>query len=94
MVHVTFIHHGLSLPLSAFTRGVLTHYGLQVHHLTPSGVLHLSCFVTLCECFLGVLPHFGLWKHFFKVVPHLKEGRVPACGVAVIQPRPGSMYFE
>lgn len=59
-MHTTFIHRGLRLPLSTFTRGILTHYGLQLHHLTPSGVLHLSCFVTLCECFLGVLPYFGL----------------------------------
>lgn len=72
----------------------MTNYELQLHHLTPSGVLHLSCFVTLCECFLGVLPHFNLFRYLFEVVPLLKEGNVPACGGAVIRPRPDSGYFE
>lgn len=94
VVHVAFIHRGLCFPLSSFVRGILTHYGLQLHHLTPSGVLHLSCFVTLCECFLGIFPHFDLFRYFFKVVPRLKEGKVPSCGGAIICPRPDSNYFE
>jgi hypothetical protein len=44
-----------------------TVYGLELHHLTPSGggVLHIAAFVTLCEAYLGIDPEFDLWKYFF-----------------------------
>jgi hypothetical protein len=28
--------------------------------LTPSGILHMAAFVTLCE------PHFDMWNYFFR----------------------------
>lgn len=46
------------------------------------------------SAFSGSSPHFGLWKYFFEVVPRLKGGKIPACGGAVIQPRPNSGYFD
>lgn len=94
VVHTSFLPRGLSLPLNSFARGILTYYGLQLHHLTPNGVLHLACYITLCECFLGMAPHFGLWRYFFEVLPRRENGRIPDCGGATIQPRPGSGYFE
>jgi hypothetical protein len=33
---------------------------LELHHLTPSGILHIAAFVTLCEAFMGIEPHFDL----------------------------------
>jgi hypothetical protein len=33
---------------------------VQLHQLTPNSVLHIACFVTLCESFLGTEPHFLL----------------------------------
>lgn len=89
-----FLFRGLRFPLSAFARGILTHYRLQLHHLTPSGVLHLSYFMSLCECFLGVRPHLSLFQYFFKVVPFLKGGKIPSCGGAILQPCLGSGYFD
>jgi hypothetical protein len=35
-------------------------YGVQLHHLTPNSLLHIACFITLCESFLGIEPHFIL----------------------------------
>ncbi|KAK1660270.1 hypothetical protein QYE76_048429 [Lolium multiflorum] len=34
----------------------------RLHHLTPNSILHVSIFITLCECFLGVQPNWALWK--------------------------------
>ncbi|KAK1679667.1 hypothetical protein QYE76_040515 [Lolium multiflorum] len=34
-------------------------------NLTPNSILHVV--VTLCEAFLGIEPHFGLWKKIFYV---------------------------
>jgi hypothetical protein len=28
--------------------------------LTPSRVLHIAAFVTLCEAYMGIEPHFNL----------------------------------
>ncbi|KAK1678078.1 hypothetical protein QYE76_038926 [Lolium multiflorum] len=65
---VTFIDHlirGLSAPIHEFLRGILFVYGIQLHQLTPNSLLHISIFITLCECFLGTHPHWGLWKRIF-----------------------------
>ena len=61
----SFMQRGLSLPVHGFLRGLLHVYGLQLHDLTPNSILQITCFITLCECFLGVFPHWGLWKYLF-----------------------------
>jgi hypothetical protein len=33
---------------------------VQLHQLTPNSLLHIACFVTLYESFLGIEPHFLL----------------------------------
>ena len=40
-----------------------------MHHLTPQSILHLYIFTHFCEAFLGILPHFHLFQHFFTLVP-------------------------
>ena len=45
-----------------FVRGLLYAYGVQIHDLIPNGVLSIAGFIVLCECFLGVAPHWALWK--------------------------------
>ena len=52
---------GLGFPISDFFLGLLHHWGVQVHHLTPNSILHISIFVHLCESFLGIEPHFDLF---------------------------------
>jgi hypothetical protein len=44
---------------------LLQFYVLELHHLAPSGVLHIAAFLTLCEAYMGIEPHFALWNHFF-----------------------------
>jgi hypothetical protein len=64
---VTFIDHllrGLSTPIHEFLRGLLFVYGVQLHHLTPNSILHISIFITLCECLLVTHPHWGLGEEF------------------------------
>ncbi|KAK1617083.1 hypothetical protein QYE76_022600 [Lolium multiflorum] len=64
---VSFVDHlirGLSAPIHPFLRGLLFVYGLQLHHLTPNSILHISIFITL-EAFLGVHPNWALWKRIF-----------------------------
>jgi hypothetical protein len=48
-------------------RSLLQFYGLELHHLNPSGILHILAFVILCEAYMGIEPHFNLWNYFFRV---------------------------
>jgi hypothetical protein len=40
-------------------------YGIQLHDLNPNTILHIACFITLCECFLGIDPYWALWCRIF-----------------------------
>ena len=72
---VPYLIRGLGFPIHPFLRGLLEFYGLQLHHLTPASILHIVGFVALCELFLGIEPHFALWKRLFCLVPVLTRGR-------------------
>ena len=52
VMFMAFVVRGLSLPAHEFLRGLLFIYDIQLHHLTPNSILHIACFITLCECFL------------------------------------------
>ena len=71
---VPYLIRGLGFPIHPFLRGLLEFYGLQLHHLTPASILHIAGFVALCELFLGIEPHFALWKRLFCLVPALTRG--------------------
>ncbi|KAK1606146.1 hypothetical protein QYE76_029819 [Lolium multiflorum] len=50
----------IRLPAHEFLRCLLFFYGIQLWQLTPNSILHLSIFITVCEAFLGIDPHWGL----------------------------------
>ena len=84
---VVFMSHflrGLGFPMDPFVRGLLFYYGLEFHDLAPESILHISSFIVVCEAFLRVTPHFGLWLKTFGVEPKMIEGRHAECGGAVI----------
>ena len=60
------------------------YYGLDFHDLAPNFVLHISAFIVVCEAFLRITPHFGLWLKTFNVKPKMIKGRHAECGGAVI----------
>jgi hypothetical protein len=78
----TFHERCLQLTTHDFLRWLLIYYGLELHHLTQGGVLHIAAFIMLCEAFLGILPHFGLWKYFFYV--HVEVGPLPLIGGVIL----------
>ena len=57
VMFVDYVNRELSLLIHPFLRGLLYAYGLQLHHLAPNSIMHIACFFTLCECYLGVFPH-------------------------------------
>jgi hypothetical protein len=64
---IPFLICSLGFLIHPFFRGLLHFYCLQIHHLSPNSILHIACFITLCEAFLNVEPHFGLWRKYFQV---------------------------
>ena len=67
---VSFAHfheHGFVTPAHRFLRGLLHYYKIEVQHLNPNGIQHMAAFVALCEGFLGISPHFDLWRYFFAI---------------------------
>ena len=74
---VVFVSHflqGLGLSLDPFVRGLMFFYGLDFHDLAPDSILHISSFIFVCEVFLHVTPHFGLWLKTFNVKPKMING--------------------
>ena len=68
VVSFTIFHErGFAIPAHRFLRGLLDYYDVELHHLTPNGVQHMAAFVALCEGFLGIDPHFDLWRYFFTI---------------------------
>jgi hypothetical protein len=53
-------------PSHRFLCLLLQFYDLKLHHMTPSGILHIAAFMTLCEAYVGIEPHFDLWNYFFR----------------------------
>jgi hypothetical protein len=69
---VTFYHFaewGLALPSCSFFRGLLYFYGLELHHLNPNSICHIAIFIHFCEAFLGIEPHWDLFRFLFRVKP-------------------------
>jgi hypothetical protein len=74
VVYVPFLIRRLGLPISPFFRGLLDFYEFNLTHLNPNSILQISIFIHLCEAFLGILPHFGLWKYLYHCRPRMVGG--------------------
>jgi hypothetical protein len=94
VMFLAFLLRDLSLPTHEFLRGLLFLYGVQLHQLTPNSVLHIACFITLCESFLGIEPHFLLWKFLFRLCPSVALSKKPELGGAVVSIHVESQYLE
>jgi hypothetical protein len=64
-----FAERGLSLPASDFFKGLMGYYGIEYLNLNPNGIFHTVVFVHFCEAFLGIKPHWILFRKFFRVKP-------------------------
>jgi hypothetical protein len=82
-----FVERGLSLPASEFFKGLLEYYGIEYLNLNPNGMFHTSVFVHFCEAFLGIKPHWVLFRKFFRVKPQPSANNPRVVGGAGIQMR-------
>jgi hypothetical protein len=67
VIFASFFERGFNLPAGDFFRGLLYYYGLELVHLVPNSITVVSTFIHFCEAYLGISPHFLLWRYFFCV---------------------------
>jgi hypothetical protein len=77
VMFLDFLLRGLSLPAHEFLRGLLFVYSMQLHQLMPNSILHIACFINLCESFLRIDPHWVLWKFLFRLRPSILLAKNP-----------------
>ena len=39
------------------------HYGVELQHFSPNAITAAVVFATVCEGYLGMMPHWDLWLH-------------------------------
>ncbi|KAK1603915.1 hypothetical protein QYE76_027588 [Lolium multiflorum] len=64
------------------------------YRLTPNSILHVSIFITLCECFLGVQPNWAMWKRIFCLRRNGSHNIAYNIGGVVICVRSDVEYFD
>jgi hypothetical protein len=94
VMFLTFLFCSLSLPTHELLRGLLFVYGVQLHQLTPNSLLHIACFITLCEAFLGIDPHWVFWKYLFRLRPSGSLAEIPELAGPIISVRSESQYLD
>jgi hypothetical protein len=82
-----FAERGLALPASDFFKGLMGYYGVEYLNLNPNGIFHTAVFVHFCEAFLGIKPHWILFRKFFRVKPQPSASNPRVVGGAGIQMR-------
>ena len=82
-----YLEWGLGFPCSSFFSKLLRYYRIQLHHLTPNSFVHISIFGHLCEAFLGIKPHFELFRFLFHLKPQTDSFILDVVGGAGLQLR-------
>ena len=63
-----YFYRGFGVPIHPFLHGLIDYYGISLYNLGPNSILHVSVFIHFCEAYLGILPHFDLFRHFFCLI--------------------------
>jgi hypothetical protein len=67
VVYASFFECSFMIPVGDFFRGLLYYYKLEAVHLVPNSITVVSTFIHFCEAYLGISPHFLLWRYLFCV---------------------------
>jgi Putative gypsy type transposon len=81
--------------VSDFFSGLLSFWGIEIINFTPNSISLISIFVHLCEAFLGIAPHFELFRHLFWLRPYPTTANPLVVGGAELRLRPdaGRLFF-
>ena len=88
----SFYEKGFALPAGAFFRRILHFYELEVTHLKPNSIAQIAIFIHLCNRYLGIAPHFNLWRALYHLKGYPSNVRRNVVGGAAFSLRQGSVY--
>ena len=74
VVFEDYLYHGFGVPIHPFLRGLIEYYAISLCNLGPNSILHISIFIHFYDAYLGILPHFDLFCHFFCLKSHGGSG--------------------
>ena len=60
-----YFWRGLGLLMHPFLRDLMEYWGVSLCNLHPNTILHIAVFIHFYEAYLGILPHFNLFRHLF-----------------------------
>ena len=66
---LSHVDRGFSLPPHPFLLDFLAFTGSQLHHIVPNSITLLASFFSLCEGFLGIDPHWNLFRTIYTIKP-------------------------
>jgi hypothetical protein len=87
LMFARFVERALALPASDFFKGLLDYYSIEYLNLNPNGIFHVYIFVHFCEAFLGIKPHWVLFRNFFRLKPQPSANDPRVVGGGDIQMR-------
>ena len=96
---LSHLDRGFALPPHPFLLDFLAFTGAQLHHIAPNSVTLLSSFFSLCEGFLGIEPHWNLFRHIY-ILKSQKVKRsggvelIHLCGGMFLSKRQGVQFFQ
>jgi hypothetical protein len=85
MMFAQFMECELALLASNFFKGMLMYYNIEYLNLNPNGIFHTSIFMHFYEAFVGINPHWILFRKFFRVKPQPSSDDPRVVGDAEIQ---------
>ena len=65
VVFEDYFWRGLGFNIHPFLSNLLEFQTLSLCNLHPNTILHILIFIHFCEAYLGILPHFNLFRHLF-----------------------------
>jgi hypothetical protein len=65
VVFEDFFKRGFGIPVHPFLQGLLLYYEIGICNLHPNSILLVSTFIHLCEAYVGIEPHFDLFRYLF-----------------------------
>ena len=68
------------------------YYVLDFYDLPPNSSTHLSSFITICEAFLRVQPHFILWLKVLNVKPKVVNDEQADFGGSMVSKLSGAKW--
>ena len=65
VVFEDYFYRGFGVSIHPLVYGLIDYYKISLCNLGLNSILHVSVFIHFYEAYLGILPHFDLFRHFF-----------------------------